>query len=980
MIRDRSLDIAVTGISARFPGLETLDQWWSSLLAGQVHTTKFDRNTLLEAGVPQAVVEDTRYIPVHGHLENADRFDNKFFKISPREAEIMDPQHRLMLEAAWSALEDAGNGRSENRPVTAVFASGSGSAYFRSMLTQGPLDEDTLEQALHGTEPDFIASFISYKLNLTGPAVAIQTACSSSLVSVHFAIQSLLNGDCDQALVVAAGIAFPQAGYLYEPGGIKSATGACRPFDKSGDGVIEGSGVACLVLQRLSDVAKSAPKPYGIILGTAVNNDGSQKAGYFAPSVVGQTEVMQAAIQTANIDISTIGYIETHGTGTHIGDPIEWASTCEAYKQSGAQPNQIAIGALKANIGHTDAAAGLAALIKALWVVNEGLIPPLTGFESMNPLLETEEAPLFIPSQIIPWTNEQPRRAGISAFGIGGTNAHVIIEQAPTNPIIKSPVSDNYKIIRISASDSEALERAAKRLKDHILSKQDSLEDIAFTLLHGRSELSERLAICGRTREDFIKSLANGIGVIRGHAHAEGPKPIIFLFPGQGSQYPGMALPFANVLPSFQSHLESCLSHFEPTISTKISQALYNANFPKEDLYETSLAQPVLFALEYAAAKSLIDIGVVPSAAIGHSLGEITAACLAGTFDIYEAAQFVTMRGNAMQACPEGKMLVVNCSAEKVEDYIIKSNLEIYIAALNAPDSCVVAGKVKDVDHFQNFVGDEVLTQPLKSNRAFHSPLIEGAIGQLTESLKDVKLLPLQMPIALNATGQLLSRGTILSEDSFLIQARNPVLFSKALMSLSETFKNATFVEVGPGRALSSMATSINFKSIPLLPNREKQGILDIHNAIATLWTQGHPIISSIFCDESNSKLIRLPTYPFFGPKWMAPEAAAGLRISSKSIDQRIHQPISRQEKLDTDSKDSSDVSTTLAKLWEELLNYNALNEHSDFFDLGGDSLLMISLVRKVNKAFNIQAPPRALLSARTLRDQSAFISHLLAT
>ncbi len=429
MARDRSKDVVIIGMSGRFPKCDNITQLWSAIKKGEILTTRYKRDKLIQSGIPETLIDDLNFVPVHGHLENAERFDNTFFKISPRDAEIMDPQHRLMLEAAWGALEDAGiKCLKDGGESIGVFASRSGNSYFQHLLSQGPLDSHTLEQAIHGNDPDFIASLIAYKLNLTGPAVGIQTACSSSLVGVHFAIRALLNGDCDHAIVVSAGVVFPQIGYLYSSGGIKSASGQCRPFDINADGVVAGSGVACVILKRYKDIDTNTLHPYCIILSSAVNNDGNAKAGYFAPSIVGQTKVIKSAVQSAAIDASTIGYIETHGTGTFIGDPIEWTASSDIYAQLGAKPKQIAIGAVKANTGHLDAAAGLTALIKAALVVKEGITPPLGGFCELNPYLNRDRTPFYIPTKSIEWNSNSPRRSAVSAFGIGGTNAHVVLE------------------------------------------------------------------------------------------------------------------------------------------------------------------------------------------------------------------------------------------------------------------------------------------------------------------------------------------------------------------------------------------------------------------------------------------------------------------------------------------------------------------------------------------------------------------------
>jgi len=975
MTRDCSFDIAVTGISARLPGLSNLNQWWLALLEGKILTTKYDSETLLEAGVSETLLRDPSYIPVRGHLDNADRFDNKLFRVSPRDVEMMDPQHRLMLEAAWSGLEDAGYGNSTNRPVTGVFASSSGSGYLRSMLSQGPLDYDTLEQALHGTEPDFIASLIAYKLNLSGPAIAIQTACSSSLVSVHFAVQSLLNGDCDQAIVVAAGIAFPQSGHLYAPGGIKSETGICRPFDYRADGVVEGSGVACVVLQRLDDALKDCLDIYGIILGTAVNNDGAAKAGYYAPSVSGQAAVIQAALSAANVDATSIGYLESHGTGTQIGDPIEWSSTSEAYKIMGAERGQIALGALKANIGHTDAAAGLASLIKSLLVVKEGIIPPVAGFNTLNPLLESNNTPLFVPTQKKFWDNRQPRRAAISAFGIGGTNAHVIIEEPPKMVDTEPSKCENFQIVVLSAADSETLLRTEKQIKEHLIEIENGTDiaDIAFTLLEGREMLSERLAICARRSEEVVQALESGLGIIRGRATTDQTKPIIFLFTGQGSQYPGMALPYIN-LPSFKENLTECLDAFEPIMREKVHHALLNPDFNSEILNETELAQPALFALEYTIAKTLMKVGVNPSAVVGHSLGEISAACLAGAFCLQDAAKLVITRGKAMQDCPRGAMLAVNKDPTTVKRLIEKTELPLYISAINTPESCVVSGGIDAVDKFQQLINSEVLTRLLRTNRAFHSPLIEPALEEMSTVLNNMTSRIISLPIAVNTSGKILNVGEVFEVSSLLNQARTTVLFSGGLEAISQRFNDALYVEIGPpGRTLTSIAASMNLHSLPLVPTRTNIPGPEIYTTLGKLWTLGYPIDLKTICGKR--KRIHLPTYPFFGPKWLAPEAAAGL--GNRKEPKILLEPpvqISINEATIAKEKSFQNIYDKLVDIWIELFSYEAFNNDSDFFETGGDSLLMVSLIRKVKHIFNIQVSPRQMLTARTLGAQAKII------
>ena len=929
MARDSSLDIAVTGVGARFPGPTGLDDWWSALLAVTTLTTRLDRRTLLDAGVPRALVDDPDYVPARGVLADADRFDNEFFRVSPRDAEMMDPQHRLMLETAWTALEDAGVDPSADERATAVYASGSGSGYLRAMLANGPLDPATLDQAIHGTEPDFIASLISYKLGLTGPAIAVQTACSSGLVAVHLAVQALLGGDCDQAVVVAAGIDFPQAGHLYHPGGIQSVSGECRPFSATADGVVAGSGVACVVLRRLADALEDGPEPYGVILGTAVNNDGSAKVGYYAPSVAGQEDVIRAAYRAADIGADTVGYLETHGTGTRVGDPIEWSAASAALDALGAAPGQVAIGALKANTGHLDAAAGLASLIKALFVVKHGRIAPVAGLTELNPLLDTDGSPLSVPTAQTPWTGPLPRRAGVSSFGIGGTNAHVLIEQAP--PREPAPPATPARLVVLSANDSAALDRTAARLGAHLTAGAPALPDVATTLATGRAALPERLAVAGRTGADIAARLATAA---RGRAGV--PAPVVFLFPGQGTQRPGMAAPLAAALPGFAAALNTCLDAFDRDLAERLRYALYDDQFPAGELESTDLAQPALFAVEYAAAVALGELGIRPAAVAGHSLGEITAACVAGVLDLPVAARFVTARGRAMQACPPGAMLALGCPEGEALALVAEAGADLSLAAANAPDSSVVAGTAAAVDGFAAWLGERVFHRRLRTARAFHSALIEPALAELTAALSGVWLSPPAVPLAAGATGELLD--TAPEPAAFVDAARSPVRFAATLAALTERWPGALAVEVGPGGALASLAAAADLPTVPLSPSRTGRPDEEVLDALGALWTAGQPVALDVLC--AGGTPLHLPGYPFAGPRWLAPE-----------VRDRAPEPERAATVTVTAEESEKDAAELLADLWAEVLGHTELTETSDFFELGGDSLLITHLARKVNSS-----------------------------
>lgn len=1001
MDRDRSLDIAVTGLSGRFPGGDgsyDLGRWWTALTEGRDLTTRYERPDLLARGVSERLLDDPDHVPVHGHLEDFDRFENALFRVTPREAEMMDPQHRLMLEAAWAALEDAGVAPSGGQSApstgagTAVFASAAGSGYLRAMVAGGQLDPMTLEDAVHGTEPDFMASLIAYKLHLTGPAVAVQTACSSSLVALHTAVQALLNGDCDQALVVAAGIPYPQAGHLAVPGGIHSPSGRCRPFDEHADGVVAGAGVACAVLRRLTDAMDDGCDPYGVVLGSAINNDGASKAGYYAPSVDGQESVIRAALHAADVAGDTIGYLETHGTGTHVGDPIEWTAAAAALSSAGARAGQVAVGALKANVGHLDNAAGLAALIKALLVVREGTVPPVAGFTGLNPLLDAEGSPLYVPDACGPWRGPEPRRAGVSSFGIGGTNVHVVLEQPPRRPAVARR-AERSRLVLVSAGDEAARERTAGRLAAHLVHGEHELADVATTLARGRAELPARLAVTGRTGVEVAERLSRGKGVVRGGGSAEGRAPAVFVFPGQGAQYPGMAVPLTEALPGFPDALVDCLRAFEPELSGRLRRALTDPDFPAEELEETQLAQPALFAVEYACATALTGLGVTPAAVAGHSLGEITAACVAGVLDLPDAARLVTARGYVMQQCPVGAMLALDCAEPRARELLAVCGLDLELAAINSAEGCVVAGPVEAVEEFTERLADRIFARRLPTSRAFHTALVEPALAGFAEALASVTVRSPKLPFCTNVTGRLVPAGTDVRPQLFVDQARRTVRFADVLETIAVQFPGALLVEAGPGRMLSGMARAAGLDAVPLHPSRGDQPQEEVLMALGTLWTRGQPLPPQALCG-TDGRRVHLPRYPFEGPRWIAPEAvpvkeAAPMREAARSTVRGAETtplpagdvtavPTTAVAAVPAEPPGTAGHATTvLTRLWSELLGHEQLGADADFFELGGDSLLVTHLARKLGSELGVKVPIRALMTGCTLAAQAELVREL---
>ncbi|KPH98426.1 6-deoxyerythronolide-B synthase [Actinobacteria bacterium OV450] len=990
--RDRSLDIAVTGMAGRFPGAGDIGSWWQALLRGDVLTSRLDRERLLADGEPAGVLDDPDYVPVRGLLEDADRFDHDLFGISPREGELMDPQHRLMLEAAWTALEDAGCDPLTETRVTGVYASASSSAYLRAMLTSQTLDAAGVEEALRANEPDYMATRIAYRLGLTGPALSVLTACSSSLVAVHLAVQALLAGECEQAVVVAAAVDFPQAGHVHLPGGILSASGECRPFDASADGALAGSGVVAVVLRPAEEALAEGADPYGLIIGSAVNNDGSAKAGYQAPSAAGQEAVIRSALAAADIGADTLGYLEAHATGTRVGDPIEWSAASSVLRGLGAAPGRIAVGAVKANIGHLDAASGLVSLIKTLLVVREGRIPPVAGFHSLNPLLETDGSPLYVPTGLLDWDGaDGPRRAGVSSFGIGGTNAHVIVEQPPVRPPAADGDAPRDRVLMLSAASPDALARTARRLADRLPALASTpVGDIARTLAAGRARLPHRTAVTGRTHGELADRLRAAAG---SPSYAGKPAPVVFLLPGQGSQRPGMALPFRDALPGFAAALEECLAHFEPTLAARLRPALFDPAFPAGELARTELAQPALFCVEYAAATALTGLGLAPVALAGHSLGELTAAALAGVLPLGEAAALVALRGRAMQACPPGAMLSLAMGgAEALElarQFAGAGGPLLELAAVNTAESAVLAGPSDAVDAFQAWLGDREKVRRLQTSHAFHTSMIDPAVRELGQAVAQASLGRPRLPYLSNVTGTLVAAGSEVEAGWFAEQARSTVRFAAGLAAIAEAHPDAVAVEVGPGRALSGMAEAAGLTAVALAPGRSERPAEETSAALAGLWCAGLPLDAVALAGPGRTA--HLPGYAFAGPRLVAPAA----RVRPGTPAGAVPAPAGPTDGTGGTGATGGDgpprpaaagaratapatPGEAVAARWTELLGRPELTPGSDFFDLGGDSLLVVRLARRLGDDLGVRVPVRALMTGPTLAEQTALVESLI--
>jgi acyl transferase domain-containing protein/NADPH:quinone reductase-like Zn-dependent oxidoreductase/SAM-dependent methyltransferase len=854
--------IAIVGLACRVPGAANATEFWSLLHEGREGIRRFTDRELADAGVSASIRHRSDYVPATGALNGIEWFDAPFFGIPPREVEILDPQHRIFLEMAWEALEDAGCDPERCRGRIGVYAGTGMSTYLLNNL----LPADALQrvtsplQVLMANNKDYVPTRASYRLNLRGPSLSINTACSTSLVAVHVACQALIAQECDVALAGGLGIQVPQdRGYVYEPEGILSPDGHCRAFSRGAAGTVSGNGGGLVVLKRLEDAEADGDAIRAIVLGTAVNNDGAAKVGYTAPSVAGQTDVIAEAIAVADVPLDTIDYIEAHGTGTAVGDPIEIQALAQVFADVDPSKHRCAIGSVKSNVGHLDEGAGVAGLIKTVLALQHGEIPPTLHVDAPNPACGFERTPFVVNTERRAWTRRRaPRRAGVSSFGIGGTNAHVVLEEAVARAT--APSSRAASILTVSARSADALSRAVSALARRLADDADvPIADVAHTLQLGRRAFPWRRAVVCRDVADGLRRLATAADPVRASA-----PPIVFVFPGQGSQYAGMAQALYSREPHFRTEFDRVAAATTvaggPDLSTLISQG------PEfgDRINETVFAQPALFAVEYALARLWMHWGIEPAAMIGHSLGEYVAACLAGMLSLEDAVRLVVRRANAMAAAPRGAMAAVALDEASARCDIAQIGAEVCISAVNSAGQCVVAGTESELARFADALdAREIDVRRLKTSHAFHSPLMDAAARVLAEHAKEMATP--RVPLVSNVHGDWIGEGDCLDRGYWSRHLTSAVRFADGIATIVRRHSDAVFVEVGPGRHLAPHVRQLTSRPIVAsLPHPREQA--DDHDVLLTalgkLWEHGAPVAWERFA-EPGRRRVSLPTYPF---------------------------------------------------------------------------------------------------------------------
>jgi polyketide synthase PksJ len=873
--KDAGTEVAIIGMAGRFPGAATVEEFWRNLRGGVESVTFFTDEELQAEGVEPSLLREPGYVRAGAVLEGVELFDANFFGFSPREAEVTDPQHRLFLECAWEALENAGYDAERVKGAVGVYAAVGLNTYLLFNLGghRALSSPSSAYQTFIGNDKDFVPTRVSYKLNLKGPSVNVQTACSSSLVAVHMACRSLLEGECDMTLVGGVAVKVPvRSGYLHDEQGIDSPDGHCRAFDARAAGTVFGSGAGVVVLKRLSDALRDRDDIHAVIRGSAVNNDGSLKVSYTAPSEDGQAEVVRAALEVAGVEPQTIGYVEAHGTGTHLGDPIEVAALTKAFASRDPSENRCAIGSVKTNIGHLDTAAGIAGLIKAALSLRHGELPPSLHFEEPNPQIDFARTPFYVNQTVRPWeTTDAPRRAGVSSFGIGGTNAHVILEEAPERPAAEG--SRPWQLLTLSAKTPTALDALTANLAAHLKSHPETcLADAAYTLQLGRRRFEHRrVVVCRDAREAVAAVERPDARRVFTRTEESKSRPVVFLFPGQGTQHVEMARGVYEAEPSFRRTVDECSELLRPHLKLDLRGVLYPREEGREEaaqqLNQTQLAQPALFVVEYALARLWMEWGVEPRAMLGHSIGEYAAACLAGLFSLEDALALVAARGRLMQGVRGGAMLAVPLAEDEARKLLGR---DLSLAAVNGASQCVISGETFAVERLESELsGRGVRAARLQTSHAFHSAMMEPMLERFAAEAARVRFGSPRIPWLSSLTGDWVAPEEAAGPRYWVRQLRETVRFADGLDKLLAS-PHDLLLEVGPGQSLGAqirrhpgrqpaqqVVSSMRHKEDP-----DSDAAL-LLTALGRLWLAGVTIDWAAFSAHERRRRVPLPTYPF---------------------------------------------------------------------------------------------------------------------
>ncbi|MEO7976391.1 beta-ketoacyl synthase N-terminal-like domain-containing protein [Flavobacterium sp.] len=985
-------DIAIIGMSGKFPKSENIEHFWKNLQEGREMIHFYSDEELKELGV-NIKEKDTNFVAASSRIDNAECFDYQFFGYTKNEAEIMDPQTRLLHEHIWLALEDAGTKTTDYGGKIGLYTAVNDNFNWRLHAKISNNNKVNPFYANQLANRSFANTLISYKLNLKGPSLIVDTACSSSLAAVHLACRNLLLKEC--SIAVTGGVKIltrKETGYNYEEGMIYSKDGHCRAFDDSSSGIVNGEGVGIVVLKRLEDALKDRDNIYAVIRATALNNDGNRKVGYTAPSVQGQYECINFAHRMADVTPESIGYIETHGTATKLGDPIEIEALNKAFNYN--TNHSCAIGSVKTNIGHLDSAAGIAGLIKATMSIHRKSIPESLHFETPNQQINFKKGPFFVNTKLKNWKNESPLRAGVSAFGIGGNNVHVVLEEAPERA--GSDSCNPYYLLRYSAKSQWSLDKFQEKLKTFLVTKEDSkLSDLAYTLQTGRDHFKySRFLVC-ESKDEAIKILESEDQEEVFSGKLKNAHKITFMCSGSGSQYLNMGKDLYRDNQFFKEFIDKGFAFLEKETGIDYAAILFAENDTKKqtiDINENRHTQPLVFVFEYAIAKTLIQLGLNPDYLIGHSTGEYVAACLSGIFSFEAALSLLIKRGELMSAAPKGGMLSIGLSKEKLTAYL---NSQVSIAVINSPESCVVSGTTEGIDQLKDLLEEkDIACSQIRVSLAAHSFLMDSVLEEFKEVFSSITLSEPKIPILSNYTGEILTNEEATSVSYWVNHLRNTVQFSNGLQQLL-AIKNMVFLEIGPGNVLTSVFKQHSEENIHdhialnmvRHPSQEINDTRFFLQRLGELWFQGFDINWENYYGDYLPNKISAPAYVFHKTKFLARvNPLDNLDVNSIGTvqynagdtlkeDEEIYEEDGDRELMNTPYKEPSTATEKeLVEIWQDFFSINKIGILDDFFALGGNSLKGVTMLKLIQKTFEIDIKIKDFYKKSTIKGLAAEI------
>ncbi|WP_223837423.1 type I polyketide synthase [Bacillus swezeyi] len=983
-------EIAVIGMAGKFPGAKNIDQFWNNILNGVESISFFSDEELKAEGADEALLNDPRFVKAKGIVDEVDLFDAGFFDYTPKEAALMDPQFRILHECVWTALEDAGcDPFSYKGQIGLYTGAGINLEWVMRALHGAKSGEDskTMETAVLNMR-DYLATLISYKLNLKGPSMLVQTACSTSLVSIHLAVQALLNGDCHMAVAGGVSIRLPQkSGYLYQEGMIHSPDGHCRVFDDQAAGTVFGDGAGVVVLKTLEDAVEDGDHIYAVIKGTAINNDGNRKVGYTAPSTKGQVTAIKTALNIAEVDPETITYLEAHGTGTTLGDPIEIEALKQAFQTE--RRGYCRIGSVKSNIGHLNDASGVAGFIKTVLSLKHKVIPPTLNFEKPNAKIDFEHSPFVVNTSLTPWEESHiPRRAGVSSFGIGGTNAHVILEEAP----VRETSTDRQpaELLLLSAKTESALNKMTDELADYFMKNQHvNLADVSYTMKTGRHVFPYKRAIVGKDISELLHTIhENKTEYMKSGSSQTGSKPIVFLFPGQGSQYVDMARELYDTVSVFRDELDACLDLLQKYMKDDPRAVLFSdeKNHDAGKINETEFTQPLLFCIEYALANMLINWGIKPKAMVGHSIGEYTAAALSGVMSLEHALDIVAYRGAVLQSLPPGSMLSVPLSEKDLKPYLGEN---VSLAAVNTADGCVVSGETEEIDALEKVLTKEGHScRKLHTSHAFHSSMMDPVLEGFKDKLTNFVFHRPSIPFVSNVTGDWITDDQAADPQYWTDHLRGTVRFMDCGTRLKEEI-DPIFIEVGPGNALCSFIRKLKQGDNPSVaiqllrhPQEPCSDYRYLLTRLGDIWLHGATIDWNTFYRHEQCRVLPLPTYPFERERyWIERTGDQSEAVPANTAEYKLATPAGSQSKdwRGNESELNGDLNETeavLADMWQDILGVHHVSLDDHFFEIGGHSLNATGLISRIHREFGAELTLSDVFSHPTIRKLADLIEH----